>query len=176
MGLQLILCMETNERVKSDYIYINNTIKFFYELDQSNIRISPVYMCGKGNYNSSGVRKKISKFFSMYDGAAKNNRSKVIYCFDCDNYDKKSEDAIFLDKVKKYCEENDYEFVWFCKDIEQVYLGHSVSDSDKKKEAMAFDVKKKIREVDIGKLRVNRYLLHKSNLCCVLDKYLTFKK
>ena len=62
MGLQLILCMETNERVKSDYIYINNTIKFFYELDQSNIRISPVYMCGKGNYNSSGVRKKISKF------------------------------------------------------------------------------------------------------------------
>lgn len=46
------------------------------------------------------------------------HQSKVIYCFDCDNFDTNAEDENFLKNAKQYCEENGYEFVWFCRDIE----------------------------------------------------------
>lgn len=60
---------------------------------------------------------------SQYVAGNKTNQSKVIFCFDCDDYDSKPEDAEFLTNVKQYCAEKGYDFIWFCKDIERVYLG-----------------------------------------------------
>mgnify|MGYP000007800973 CR=1 FL=1 len=40
---------------------------------------------------------------------------------------------IFLKKVRQYCAEQKYDFVWFCKDIERVYTGKKVNAVDKKK-------------------------------------------
>ena len=44
MGTQLIICVETNKKDQSDYMYIKSTIEHFYHLDQSNIKLSPIYI------------------------------------------------------------------------------------------------------------------------------------
>ena len=55
MGLQLIICVETNKKCNSDYIYIKSSIERFYSVDRGNIKLSPVYLDGKGNYSSKKV-------------------------------------------------------------------------------------------------------------------------
>lgn len=58
MGTQFIICVETNQKCNSDYIYIKSAIEQFYLLDNASVRLSPVYMDGKGNYCS---KKNIEK-------------------------------------------------------------------------------------------------------------------
>ena len=50
MGLQLIFAVETNRKCKSDWIYIRDTIDRFYEYENTRIKLTPVYMDGKGKY------------------------------------------------------------------------------------------------------------------------------
>ena len=85
MGLQLIFVVETNKKCKSDWIYIKDTIDRFYQYDQSQVKFSPVYMDGKGKYKNK--EKEISSLISQYATGNKKNQSKVIFCFDCDDYD-----------------------------------------------------------------------------------------
>ncbi len=172
MGLQLIFCVETNKKCKSDYIYIKNTIDRFYSLDQAWIKLSFIYMDGKGNYDTLKNWKNIDRKIHDYSASSKSNHSKVIFCFDCDDYDTKSEDKKFLDNAKRYCEENGYDFVWFCKEIESVYLERRVSDGEKKKQAELFQRKCLIKDVNEQNLRAELYRDKHSNLCIVLDKYL----
>jgi len=77
MGLQLIICMETDQRTKSDYVYIKSTIDYFYHIDQANVKISPVYMGGRGNYASPKIEKRIKKLKKDYSIGSKNNKSIV---------------------------------------------------------------------------------------------------
>ena len=79
-----------------------------------------------------------------------------------------------MKNAKQYCDEKDYEFVWFCKDIEQVYIGKKVADNDKKKEAEVFKAKKLIKGVDAKKLSVNKYQINSSNILNILGKYKEF--
>lgn len=67
-----------------------------------------------------------------------NNRSIVFYCFDCDDYDCNQRDSMFLAEVEKYCRDNGYEHIWFCKDIERVCIGEKVPDKLKKQKAADF--------------------------------------
>lgn len=69
---------------------------------------------------------------TQYKAMSKSNRSKVIFCFDCDVEQK---DADFLKEAKKYCDDKCYEFVWFCKDVEMVYLDKKVDDGRKKQQS-----------------------------------------
>ncbi len=55
----------------------------------------------------------------------------------------------FLNDVRQYCRSMNYEFVWFCKDIESVYLGRSVEDKQKKKESAIFKAQNGIKHVDV---------------------------
>ena len=50
-------------------------------------------MDGKGKYK---IRKRISKNIAAYKAGGKGRQTKVIYCFDCDDYNTKQEDAIFF--------------------------------------------------------------------------------
>lgn len=61
MAIQVILCMETNKRAATDYIYINETIKRFYNCNNK-IKISPVYMNNKTRYNSKDVLTVLDKY------------------------------------------------------------------------------------------------------------------
>jgi hypothetical protein len=172
MGLQLIICVETNKKCNSDYIYIKTSIEHFYSINQGNIKLSPVYFNGKGNYSSKKAINDINKLSKQYSASSEENKSIVLCCFDCDDYDSKPEDMVFLNGAKSFCDQNGFRFIWFCKDIEQVYLGKSIPDSSKKKEAESFLRKKKIKDVRINNLKVARYQNGKSNLCAVLDEYL----
>ena len=164
--------METDQKTKSDYVYIKSTIESFYHLDQANIKISPVYMGGRGNYASPKIKKRIEKLKKDYSRGSDKNRSVVIYCFDCDNYDKNPTDAHFLEKARRYCRDLEYRYVWFCKDIEDVYLGRSIPDNQKKKESETFKKRKKINNIHIESLKETTYASGKSNLCKILDEYL----
>lgn len=59
---------------------------------------------------------------------------------------------------------------------EEVYLGNGIPDNRKKNEAIAFLKKKKIANVRFDNLTAIRYQKGKSNLCAVLDDYLTRKQ
>lgn len=174
MGLQLIFVVETNKKCKSDWIYIKDTIDRFYQYDQAQVKFSVVYMDGKGKYKSK--EKEISGLISQYAAGNKSNQSHIICCFDCDDYDNKPEDADFLKNVKQYCEEKGYDFVWFCKDIERVYLGKKIEDCQKKKESAMFKAKKLIDVVEESKLNVNNYQGNASNIMLVISKYLSHKQ
>ena len=169
MGRQIIFVVETDSECKSDWIYIKDTLDRFYSYDRIKVKLTPVYMRGKGNYKRKA--KEISRLISQYASSAKGNTSEVIYCFDCDDYDIKTDDKIFLENAEKYCREQCADFVWFCKDIERVYLGREVPACKKKAEAAAFKAKKAINSVEVSRLEGNDYKINMSNILNVLDKH-----
>lgn len=173
MGLQLIFAVETNRKCKSDWIYIRDTIDRFYEYENTRIKLTPVYMDGKGKYQKK--QSQIQSYISQYASTSRENDSRVIYCFDCDNYDTRPEDKIFLDGAKEFCRENEYDFVWFCKDIEDVYLGRRIADKQKKDESAKFRRDKKIENIERNRLSAETFRPKASNICKVLDKYLDKK-
>lgn len=175
MGIQLIICMETNKKCKSDYCYIKDTIETFYNYDQAHTKFTKVYMDGKGKYRKKSVVNEIKKAMEEYNINGKDSKSYVLYFFDCDAYDSKPDDASFLKEAEKYCEENNYRFGWFCRDVEDVYLKKRIPASEKKKTAEQFIKKKKIREVNSADLRSKDYGEHRSNICSILDDYLQRK-
>ena len=126
MNLQLIFVVESNSKCKSDWIYIKDTIERFYNFDNAHVRLTPVYMDGKGNYKKK--QKEVLQWIGQYSATVKDGISKVIYCFDCDDYDVNPEDICFLNNVQQFCKQQNYDFVWFCKDIERVYIGKKVDD------------------------------------------------
>ena len=83
------------DKCNADWIYIKDTIDNFYEYKRTEVKLTPVYMEGKGNYNSHKKRKEIDNLISQYSVTSKNNYSKVIYCFDCDEYNSKADDRNF---------------------------------------------------------------------------------
>ena len=100
----------------------------------------------------------------------------MIYCFDCDDYDNKQEDLKFLENAKQYCDSRGADFVWFCKDIERVYIGKKVDDSQKGKESAMFKAKKRIADLEAERLSVVAYRANTSNILHILDNYLTRKQ
>ena len=66
----------------------------FFEYDRTAIKLTPVYMDGKGKYKNK--EKEISKNIAAYKAGGKGRQTKVIYCFDCDDYNTKQEDDPFF--------------------------------------------------------------------------------
>ena len=169
MSLQLIFVVETNKKCKSDWIYIKETIDYLYQYDQTKVKLSPVYMDGKGKFKKKET--EIRDFIKKYASQSKDNRTGVIYCFDCDDYDVKQECATFLKDAREYCQKMGYDFVWFCKDVEHVYLGRQIPDSQKQKEAADFKRKKGIATTDVRNLVAQEFRIHGSNIARVLERY-----
>ena len=173
MGLQLIFVVETNKKCKSDWIYIKDTIDRFFSYDLAHVKLNTVYLNGKGNYRTK--EKDISLLESKYRSTSKDNNSQVFMCLDCDDYDMKSDDMDFLNNAKQYCKEKGWEFIWFCKDVERVYIGKKVPDGEKKSEATKFKAKKGIELVKKSNLASNTYSQNTSNIISVIKKYLEEK-
>lgn len=170
MAIQMILCVETNKSADTDSVYIYDTIKHWYKVDNK-VKLSKINMNTKSKYNSKGVVREIAKMKKNYVLG----ETKVIYFIDTDQYEKNPDHAREFDEISQYCEENDYELVWFCHDVEEVFLGHRVSDSQKVKEAETFRRKRKIDEVQITKLSCDDKRACTSNIIKVLDKHLVRK-
>ena len=64
MGVQYIFVVETNSKCKSDWIYIRDTIERFYQWNQPQIKLSVVYMDGKGKYknNTSNIMNVLDRY------------------------------------------------------------------------------------------------------------------
>lgn len=174
MGLQLIFCVETNKNCKSDLIYINDTIERFFTYDRAMTKLSFVFMNGKYKYANRSVIKEINKFTKEFLVSNRNNKSVVIYCFDCDNYDINQRDNEFLKEVENYCRENKYKLIWFCKDIERVFIGEKISDKEKKKKAVQFRERKGIKLVKAESLSAKQLGNGRSNILNVLSSFETF--
>ena len=101
MGLQLIFVVETNEKCKSDWIYIKSVLNQYYTYG-ANVKISTVYMDGRGNYKKK--QSMIKTMISQYKKASDNNETKVIYCFDCDRYDTNPDDSYAAEKMNRIIE------------------------------------------------------------------------
>ena len=102
MGVQLIFTVETNKKCNSDWIYIKDTVEYFYAYERTQLKLSVVYLDGKGHYSSKKKQNEIDSLISQYRAASKTNQSKVICCFDCDDYDSKQEDRKFLEDAEKF--------------------------------------------------------------------------
>lgn len=169
MSRLVILCVECNIQSESDYVYISETIKHFY-VDDKKVIIRPVYLGSKTKYNSKDVCRKIKGIVAGYKGAV-----NVVYCIDYDDYNVSYETKVLFDNIKTYCDNNSYEFVFFNKDIEDVYWGAQVTKSEKVKKAAEFRHKHIIGNVDPEKLVRDNANQKGSNILNVLDKFLKRK-
>ena len=169
MGLQLIFVVEANKKSKTDWIYIKETIDRFYKYDEAHLKLSAIYMEGKNKYLAK--EKEVNLLISQYSSTSTNNVTKVIYCFDCDDYDSNPVDKEFLEKTQEFCKANNYEYVWFCKDIERVYLGKKAEDGRKNSEAAKFKANKLIDGVSQSRLNGKKISLNMSNILSVLDEF-----
>lgn len=170
MAIQLILCVETNKKADTDSKYIFETIRYYYNVDNS-VKLSKIYMGTKTKYNSKEVLKEIKQKKSMFSRGS----SMVIYCIDTDQYEKNPNHKKEYDEIQKYCEHENYEMVWFCHDVEEVFIGYKVSDSDKTKKAAEFVKKNIVKNVNYKKLSSDKLIKNTSNMLLVFDKYLQRK-
>ena len=107
---QIIFVVETNDKRRTDDIYIKNLINYYYDLSDNDITYKFVHMGGKGNFKNKGVATKINN----YKKENLKGQNIIVYCFDTDRIDKDFESVTFLEDAQKFCKVNGYEFVWFC--------------------------------------------------------------
>lgn len=162
--------METNKKADTDSIYIMETIKHWYKVNNQ-IKINKVHMNTKSKYCSKDVLREIntkSKAFTI-------GETRVIYCIDTDQYERNMEHEQEFRNISRYCEKNHYDLIWFCHDVEEVFLGKRVPDSEKVQEAAMFRRKRKIEEVQSNKLSCSDRQGCASNIMNIFDKYLSRK-
>lgn len=165
MSRQVLFCVESNSKARTDYQYIESTIKRFY-IDDRKIRYRAIYLGSKTKYNAKDKIREINDNIKKFPG-----ETNVIYFIDVDDYDISQETKKLYDEIKKYCDKNGYDFVFFDKDVEDVYLGNPVSDKEKVSKVADFKRKQLINNVDEKKLTVDSHQRHCSNILNVLDKY-----
>ncbi len=170
MAMQMILCLETNKRANTDYIYIKEILNHFYQRSNQ-IKISPVYMGTKTKYRSNDTLKEMKRKIKDFTIG----KTKVIYCIDTDEYEKNTEHANEFRTIQQFCEINNYDLIWFCHDVEEVFLGKRIPDSQKVQEAGAYRDRKGIQKINPEQLRSRDLRVHTSNILCVLDQYLARK-
>ena len=169
MRRQLLFCVESNKKAHTDTVYINSTINRFYTNDRK-VVYRPIFLESKTKYNDKGKVREIKDRIKGFPG-----ETKVIYFIDVDDYDVSHATKELFDSIEKYCDDNDYELVYFCRDIEDVYWGDSISKDEKVKKAESFNRNKLIDSEKEEKLKVKSKKRHCSNILVVLDKYLERK-
>ena len=167
MNKRLLFCVETTQQADTDYAYIKETIRHYYE-ETRKIVYRAVYMESKTRYNSRAVREEIRRKSGSAD-------TKVIYCIDTDDADVSQETKTLLDRIRQHCEANHYEFIFFCKDVEDVYCGNSVSDSQKIPAIKKFKSSHAIEKMKTESLESKQFRSHCSNVLTILDQYLARK-
>jgi hypothetical protein len=130
--MQIIICAETTGPCNSDYLYISSFIRAHYCLDNPTPKLTPVYLKGKTHYQS-----KETEILSDKKKYRASGNSVVIMCFDTDQGSQGEKDN---KAISDYCSSHGYDLVWMNRDVEEVFLGHSVSQATavKKKEAEKF--------------------------------------
>lgn len=160
---RLLFCVETTKGADTDYTYITETIRDYYA-ESSRIVRRPVYMESKTRYKSRAVLADIQRLSGSAD-------TSVIYCIDTDNYDTSAETRRLLDEIQGHCSEKGNELIFFCRDVEDVFCGQIVPDTQKTQCAARFRSTNAIRNIRTGQLERMDFQRHCSNILNVLDKF-----
>lgn len=96
----------------------------------------------------------------------------VVVCTDTDHFDCNLEQKRDNEKIDKFCREKGYLHVWFCRDIEEVYQGKTVTSKEKTGAAAQFRSTHRIRKCEEKSLSRESYAYGTSNILCVLDRLL----
>lgn len=175
--LQLIFCVETNKQSNTDFRYIMSVIDRFYDYKNGHILINPVNMRGKGSYITGKINRQITSLISQFKAGSDHGESYVFLCVDCDQYDSDPSDRKFLIQAEEYClNRPNYRLIWFCRDVEDVFLGHRISDKQKTVEVNRFVRNKMIDLINVQNLSVSQYKPNSSNILLVLNQFLPMKK
>ena len=167
----VILCVETNKKAKTDVVYIDAVIKQLYCID-SEIKLQYEYFSGKGGYKDTTVIENIEKDINALK---ERSLSQVVYFIDSDKYDSNPEDQQLNTDIENFCRKNGYKFVWFCRDIEEVFLHKTVGDSKKKAEVLKFKKGNNLGKATEETLSSRVMARKKSNMLLVLDQVLNRK-
>ena len=160
--MQVIIIVECSKESKSDWVYINSLLKFKYDITSH--KLSPIYLNGKGRYKN--VSKKVEKLKKEYD-----DKTIVVMCIDLDSITNNPTDRKINDELYKYACSNNYYFVWFNRDIEEVFLNKRVNKSDKTKQAIDFLRTNKIEKIKFDNLNKENIISNQtSNIMFVFDK------
>ncbi len=170
MGLQIIICVESEKRARTDNIYIKETLEHFYVIDHT-VNLNFVNMGGKSKYDSGDVKKQINTFVRDY----KLGESVVVLCVDTDQLETNYEQKTEFEQIERFAMSMDYELVWFCHDVEEVYIGKSVVKDIKKNTSIDFKKKGEIANIDKKKLACLEKRKGCSNIMQIFDKYLERK-
>lgn len=170
MAVQLILCVETNKSAATDITYIMEALYKYYVIG-NDVKLSKVYMNSKSRYKSKDVLKQIKEYTEMYT----HGETRVIYCIDTDSYETDQYHSKELTDISNYCKEKGYDLVWFCHDIEEVFIGKKVSDSNKKSEAGKFRKNNMIDGIGEKKLSSDSFKSGTSNMLKVFNIHLNRK-
>lgn len=167
--MQLLFCLETNKKADTDWVYIHETILHFYKKSQDRMR--PIYMGTKMNLLQKKTGADIEKCKREYPG-----ETCVVVCTDTDHFDCNLEQKRDNEKIDKFCREKGYLHVWFCRDIEEVYQGKTVTSKEKTGAAAQFRSTHRIRKCEEKSLSRESYAYGTSNILCVLDRLLDRKE
>ena len=170
MAIQMIFCVETNKQAATDEVYISELLSYLYKKDNK-VKISYIHMGTKSKYDSAKILKEIKKKSNDY----KLGETKVVYFVDTDNFESNYEHEQEYKNVSKFCKKNGYDLVWFCHDIEEVFLGRRVQDSEKLATAAAYRRNKNIENIKLNAFTCSNLKKSTSNIITVLDNYLERK-
>lgn len=172
--LRLVFVLECDDDDKSDAIYLNEVINHFYVFDNarySQIARQNIFLEGKGKYKF--VKNRIDnekKIFSQEGG-----ETAVIYMIDLDSTENDYPLGSLNRNILDYCNENGYELIWMCKNVENVFLGKEPEAVNNKTDAAKAFARDKSKAFDPAKLSKTRIEQNCSNILIVLDKYLKRK-
>ena len=85
------------------------------------------------------------------------------------------DDMTFYKKLIEFTKSKSFEFIWFCRCVEEVYVGMCVSDEEKTSTAIRFRSKNMIDSINKERLEYNEAYKCTSNILNVLNKYLIKK-
>ena len=172
MGLQLIFCIETRNKKGSDWVYIKDTLDQHYQRSRT-IKNSPVSMNGKMGFNNPKVKRKVDQLIREYKS---NGESRIIYCVDTDDWKTNPQQKKEWQEVQDFCRTHGYDLIWFCRDIEEVFIGFRVDSSVKAEYAAQFRQSKAIQKLEPDRLSHEEVKERYSNILLVLDQYLERKE
>ena len=165
MSRLVLLCVECDSRSRTDYMYITSTIKHYY-IDDRKVIYRPIFLGSKTKYSDRG---KISEILDA--GRDFSGEVAVIYFIDTDSINVSNEARVLNRDIQEYCQKKGYDLVFFCEDIEDVYLGNPIHNKEKVRMAEQFNRNQQINCVNEKMLRSEQMQRHKSNILNVLDKY-----
>ena len=164
--LQIIVLCEG----ESDAIYLDIIFKMLKEKNPDiNLKFTSIPIKGKTNFENKKYIDKVKNIKLKFQG-----ESQVLYIVDTDDVDTSKEDLELLKKIAEYVKKQDWHFVFFNRDIEEV-LNKKADRKKKMKEARSY-TEKKFYEVDKNNLKVRDYLIRgTSNLFSVISEELEMK-